>query len=173
MIILCFFRYAIDEIIGSITGQFTFVSTANLGPFLFIDNFEYIHIPIGLKRAYDASFDIVDGIAKNGLIRELDRFELEPEESFEKAGAKVCVIDIQDNEYFKGDISDKETLEAFAEKVISDYGHVDYLINNAPPLFIGIDECSYEDFSRSLAIGVTAAFYLTKLFKPHFGIYFL
>ena len=90
-------------------------------------------------------------------------------EEFAKRGAHVCVIDINGEPYFKGDISDKETLEAFAEKVVSDYGHVDYLINNAPPLFIGIDECSYEDFSRSLAIGVTAAFYLTKLFKPHFA----
>ena len=36
-------------------------------------------------------------------------------EAFEKAGAKVCIIDVQDNDYFKGDISDKETLEKFAE----------------------------------------------------------
>ena len=42
-------------------------------------------------------------------------------EEFEKAGAKVCVIDIQENEYFRGDISDKETLEKFADKVIADY----------------------------------------------------
>ena len=45
-------------------------------------------------------------------------------EEFEKAGAKVCVIDLQENDYFQGDISDKETLEKFAEKVIADYGHV-------------------------------------------------
>ena len=50
-------------------------------------------------------------------------------EEFEKAGAKVCVIDLQENDYFQGDISDKETLEKFAERVIADYGHVDYLIN--------------------------------------------
>ncbi|MBR5228809.1 MAG: SDR family oxidoreductase [Firmicutes bacterium] len=90
-------------------------------------------------------------------------------EEFEKRGAKVCIIDLNENPYYVGDISDKETLEKFAEKVIGDYGKVDYLINNAPPLFIGIDECSYEDFSKSLAIGVTAAFYLTKLFKPYFA----
>lgn len=37
---------------------------------------------------------------------------------------------------------DKVTLEQFANKVIQDYGHVDYLINNTAPLFKGIKECS-------------------------------
>lgn len=89
-------------------------------------------------------------------------------EEFEKAGAQVCIIDLQDNVYFKGDISKKEILEEFAKKVITDYGHVDYLINNAAPLFKGIEECSYEEFSYALNVGVTAAFYLTKLFRNHF-----
>ena len=33
----------------------------------------------------------------------------------------------------------------------------------------GIDECSYEEFQYALAVGVTAPFYLTKLFKPYFA----
>jgi NAD(P)-dependent dehydrogenase (short-subunit alcohol dehydrogenase family) len=33
----------------------------------------------------------------------------------------------------------------------------------------GIDECSYEEFSYALAVGVTAPFYLAKLFAPHFA----
>lgn len=90
-------------------------------------------------------------------------------EEFEKAGAKVCVIDLQENSYFQGDLSDKETLEKFASKVIEDYGHVDYLINNAAPLFKGVEECTYEEFCYALNVGVTAAFYLTKLFRNHFG----
>lgn len=90
-------------------------------------------------------------------------------EAFEKAGAKVCIIDVQDNPYFKGDISDKETLEKFVDKVIADYGHVDYLINNAAPLFKGISECSYEEFLYALNVGVTAPFYLSKLLKPYFA----
>lgn len=90
-------------------------------------------------------------------------------EQFEAQGAKVCVIDILDNDYFKGDIADKATLEAFVQKVIKDYGHVDYLINNALPLFKGIDKCSFEEFRYALDVGVTAPFYLTKLFMPHFS----
>ena len=90
-------------------------------------------------------------------------------EEFRKAGAQVCIIDLQDNPYFKGDLSDKETLERFAEKVIADYGHVDYLINNAAPLSKGISSCSYEEFEYALAVGVTAPYYLAKLFVPYFA----
>lgn len=90
-------------------------------------------------------------------------------QEFEKLGAKVCVIDLVDNPYFVGDISDKKTLEAFCQKVIDDYGHIDYLINNAAPLFKGIEECSYEEFCYALNVGVTAAFYLSKLFMPYFS----
>ena len=87
---------------------------------------------------------------------------------FREAGAKVCIIDIQENDYFTGDLADKATLEAFAAKVIADYGRVDCLINNAAPLFKGIDQCSYEEFEYAQRVGVTAPFYLTKLFQPYF-----
>lgn len=88
---------------------------------------------------------------------------------FRKAGAQVCVIDLLENDYFVGDIADQSVLERFAQKVIADHGHVDYLINNALPLMKGIDECSYEEFNYALRVGVTAPFYLTKLFAPHFA----
>ena len=90
-------------------------------------------------------------------------------EEFEKAGAKVCIIDVAENPYFVGDIGDEATVRRFAEKVIADYGKVDYLINNAPPLFKGIDECTYEEFNYALRVGVSAAFLLTKLFMPYFA----
>lgn len=90
-------------------------------------------------------------------------------EQFEAAGATACVIDILENDYFVGDISDKSTLERFAEKVISDYGHIDYLINNAAPKSCGITNGSYEDFEYAQRVGVTAPFYLSKLFMPYFA----
>lgn len=90
-------------------------------------------------------------------------------EEFEKAGATVCVIDLLENEYFIGDLADKATLERFADKVIVEYGHVDFLINNALPKMCGINECSYEDFEYALRVGVTAPFYLAKLFQPYFA----
>ena len=90
-------------------------------------------------------------------------------EEFRAQGAQVCVIDCAEGPHYVGDIADKATLEDFAQTVIDQYGRVDVLVNNAPPCFIGIDECSYEQFQRSMAIGVTAPFYLSKLFAPYFG----
>lgn len=88
---------------------------------------------------------------------------------FQKRGAAVYIIDKQKNDCFTGDISDKQSLERFADKVISQQGHVDYLINNALPIMRGIDRCSYEEFEYAMRVGVTAPFYLTKLFMPHFS----
>ena len=90
-------------------------------------------------------------------------------DAFRAEGAAVYIIDNTPGDWFTGDIGDKETLERFAASTIEKTGKVDYLINNAPPLMKGIDSCSYEDFSRALAVGVTAAFYLTKLFLPYFA----
>jgi NAD(P)-dependent dehydrogenase (short-subunit alcohol dehydrogenase family) len=89
-------------------------------------------------------------------------------EKFQSAGAAVCIIDLLDNDYFVGNLADKSVLEAFAKKVIADYGHVDYLINNAAPKMCGITRGSYEDFEYAQRVGVTAPFYLSKLFREYF-----
>ncbi|MBR4955690.1 MAG: SDR family oxidoreductase [Clostridia bacterium] len=88
---------------------------------------------------------------------------------FERAGATVEIIDITPNTGFTGDLADKQTLEKFVHHVIEKHGRIDYLINNAAPLMRGLDECSYEDFEYALRVGVTAPFYLSKLFAPYFG----
>ena len=49
-------------------------------------------------------------------------------ERFKQAGAKVCVIDILENDYFVGDLANKDTLELFAQKVCDTFEQ-------------GIDEC--------------------------------
>ena len=90
-------------------------------------------------------------------------------EEFQKAGATVCVIDKQQGSHFVGDLADKQTLELFAKDVIEKHGHVDYLVNNALPMMKGIAECSYEEFQYALSVGVTAPFYLAKLFAPYFA----
>ena len=86
-----------------------------------------------------------------------------------KNNAKCYIIDIVEGDHFIGDISDKNTLERFVKYVIDKEGKIDYLINNAPPITKGINNCSYEDFNKALAIGVTAPFYLSKLFLPYFN----
>ncbi len=90
-------------------------------------------------------------------------------EEFLKAEATVCVIDKQPGDHFVGDIADKNVLELFVKEVIARHGRVDYLVNNALPLMKGISDCSYEEFQYAMNVGVTAPFYLAKLFAPHFG----
>ena len=90
-------------------------------------------------------------------------------EEFRKQEAEVEVLDITEGDHFVGDLSDKETLEKYVEYVIQKHGRIDYLINNALPLMKGIDECSYEEFEYALKVGVSAPFYLSKLFVPYFN----
>ena len=90
-------------------------------------------------------------------------------EEFQKEGAHVCVIDSAPGDHYVGDIGNQATLEDFAQSVIAKHGRVDVLVNNAPPAFVGIDNCSYEQFQNALAVAVTAPFYLSKLFIPYFA----
>ena len=88
-------------------------------------------------------------------------------DEFRAQGAIVYVIDKQEGEHFVGDIANKEVLESFAEEVLSKHKNVDIIINNALPLMKGIDECTYDEFQYALSVGMTAPFYLVKLFKGH------
>ena len=90
-------------------------------------------------------------------------------QEFKRQGAHVCVIDCAPGEHYVGDIGDKSTLEAFAQLVIEKYGRVDVLVNNAKPVMRGIDTCTWEEFQGALTVGVTAPFYLSKLFAPYFA----
>ena len=90
-------------------------------------------------------------------------------EEFKKHGAHVCVIARGEGDHFVGDIGNKSDLEAFAKAVIEKYGRVDVLVNNAPPQMHGIDNCTWEQFQHAMNVGVTAPFYLSKLFAPYFS----
>ena len=112
-------------------------------------------------KTFDGKVAVITGGA-HGICRAVA-------DAFRREGASVYIIDRQPGEWFVGDVSDKESLEEFAESVIAAGRHVDYLINNALPLMKGIDECSWDEFSYALVVGVTAPFYLTKLLMPHFA----
>ena len=64
-------------------------------------------------------------------------------ECFEREGATVHIIDKRQGSWFVGDLANKATLERFAADVVAKSGNVDVLVNNAMPLFKGVDECSY------------------------------
>lgn len=113
------------------------------------------------QGAFDGKVAVITGGA-HGIGRAIA-------EAFRREGATVHIIDIQPGDWFVGDVSKKEDLERFAAYVIEKSGHVDYLINNALPLMKGLDDCSYEEFNYALRVGVSAPFYLTRLFLPHFA----
>ena len=112
-------------------------------------------------KAFDGKTAVITGGA-HGIGRAVA-------DAFRRDNATVYIIDKQPGEWFVGDVSDKETLERFAESIIEKSGHVDCLINNALPMMKGIDECSWDEFSYAMAVGVTAPFYLTKLLMPYFA----
>ncbi len=90
-------------------------------------------------------------------------------DAFVTQGVSVCTIDLLDNNYFVGDIADEEVLRVFAAKVITEYGAVDYLINNACVSRRGLNTCSYDNFNYVLRVGISAPFLLTQLFMDHFN----
>ncbi len=104
-------------------------------------------------------------------------------EAFIHEGARVAVMDTDAESgtklvekyadkllFIRSDISEKESLERFAKKVLGAFGKVDCLINNACISKKGlVSRCSYEDFNDVLRIGVTAPYYLTMLFAEHFA----
>lgn len=89
--------------------------------------------------------------------------------AFRQISVEVCIIDLLENDYYVGDISKEEVLIEFANKVIADYGKIDYLINNACLSNGGLKDCSFNDFNYVLKVGVTAPYMLTKLFMNHFN----
>ena len=90
-------------------------------------------------------------------------------EQFSAAGATVCIFDLQENPYFTGNLAEEADLRVFCAKVLEEHGHVDYLINNAAPLFKGLPDCSWEEFNYALKVGVAAPYMLTQLFQKHFA----
>lgn len=107
-------------------------------------------------------------------------------QEFAKRGAQVAFIDIDQAAgqehaeqirkaggqvlFFPGDVAEEEVLRSFAREVIAAYGKVDFLINNACLNRGGIlSRCSYEDFNYVLRVGITAPYFLSLLFAPHFA----
>lgn len=95
---------------------------------------------------------------------------------FVQEGAKVCFIDINEEYgkslesdsvfFYHGDVSLEEDLNKFVCVCKEKLGRIDILIHNACVSHGGIlDNCSYQDFQKTLAIGVVAPYYLSHQFK--------
>ncbi|MBD3948256.1 SDR family oxidoreductase [Tuanshanicoccus lijuaniae] len=88
---------------------------------------------------------------------------------FKAAGAHVCIFDKLENDYFVGDLANREDIERFVSKVVEEFGCIDYIIHNALPLTVGLNNGSYDEFMHALQVGVAAPYYLTQQFVPYFN----
>jgi len=69
--------------------------------------------------------------------------------------------------YFQADVSDFNLVQKLAEKVISEVGIPDIIINNAGQgIWKFMEETDYKEVAEMMAVPYFAAFYLTKAFLP-------
>jgi len=68
-----------------------------------------------------------------------------------------------------GDIADPGHCRKLVEKAVAAFGRIDVLVNNAAHQmsFNSPDEISAEEWERTLAVNISAMFYLTKAALPH------
>jgi len=103
-----------------------------------------------------------------------------------KKNANVAGVDIHENalvetqtlagvgdDRFKGfvlDISDKTKADALPNEVITHFGSVDGIINNAGIIqkFIHVNDLTMDDIHRVMNVNFFGTLYLTKAFLPHF-----
>ena len=96
-------------------------------------------------------------------------------EEFVREGAKGCFIDMNEDYgktlisdsvfFYHGDVSLEDDLNQFVLFCKEKLTRIDILINNACVSHQGIlSQCSYQEFQKSLAIGVTAPYYLSMQF---------
>lgn len=97
-------------------------------------------------------------------------------EGFVQEGAIVCFIDINESYgkslesesifFFHGDVSKEDDLNQFVSFCKEKLDTIDILINNACISHQGIlSQCSYQEFQKTLAIGITAPYYLSLQFQ--------
>ncbi|MDH4611575.1 SDR family oxidoreductase [Pseudomonas sp. BN102] len=70
----------------------------------------------------------------------------------------------------QADVADAASLTRAIDSIAQQLGKIDILVNNAGVLLLGtLDDFSLEDFDKTLAINVRAAFVAAKAAVPHMG----
>lgn len=66
------------------------------------------------------------------------------------------------------DVSSREQVFAFANKVIGDFGRADYIINNAgTSVLASVENVTIEEIEKVIAVNMWGVVYGTKAFLPH------
>jgi short-subunit dehydrogenase len=103
-------------------------------------------------------------LSKNAKVVALDINEAALNETIELAGNKKDLVS-----NFVIDITKKDLIEKLLDKVITQYGAVDGIINNAGIIqpFIKVNELGYDVIERVMNINFYGTLYLIKTFLPH------
>jgi len=89
---------------------------------------------------------------------------------FASEGARVAIIDVAqtDPSVFKADITDEAEVEAAVAAILTRYGAIDIAVNNAGNQIIGsLDQFSYADWRKILAVHLDGAFLVTRACLRH------
>lgn len=107
---------------------------------------------------------VLNLLGKGALVAAIDINGTALQETVQLAGSNAGALSV-----FVTDITDRSAIEGLAEKVISKFGHVDGIINNAGIIqpFIKVNELSYEVIERVMNINFYGTLYLIKTFLPH------
>lgn len=66
------------------------------------------------------------------------------------------------------DVSSREQVFAFADKVMNDFGRVDYIINNAgTSVLASVEHVTIEEIEKVIGVNLWGVVYGTKAFLPH------
>ena len=114
----------------------------------------------GIGRAVALAFAREGADVAVGYLNE-DDDAAETKRLVEGAGRKCLLL--------KGDISKPETCRKQLEQVVSEFGGIDVLVNNAAHQmsFSSIEEISDEEWDKTFATNISAMFYLTKAAVKH------
>jgi NAD(P)-dependent dehydrogenase (short-subunit alcohol dehydrogenase family) len=66
------------------------------------------------------------------------------------------------------DVSSRDQVFAFADKVISDFGRADYIVNNAgTSVLASVENVTIEEIEKVINVNMWGVLYGTKAFLPH------
>src|SRR5258706_1341296 len=100
--------------------------------------------------------------------------------AFAGAGASVVAADVDEAALsalkdhdavlaVRADVSKQADVDALVSMAVERLGQIDVLCNNAgiTDRFLGVDECTDEEWARGLAVNLTGPFLLSRAVLPH------
>tara|TARA_Y100000590_G_scaffold376783_1_gene442593 strand:- start:1408 stop:2148 length:741 start_codon:yes stop_codon:yes gene_type:complete len=101
-------------------------------------------------------------------------------EKFSKEGAKLILVDINENllekvskdlnqDFFYADVANSSSMKKLSEYVLKKYGTIDIMVNNAGITHLPkpLEEVSEEEFDKVFAVNSKSVFLCGKFFVPH------